>query len=102
MRLLAWTRRSAVIDEACALASRGRVRLLKIDAEGAEYRTLLTATKLHLIDEICGESHNNVPWQDELPGIAGLTRRLEEQGFVVTHIDNGPNTSIFWARRQPC
>ena len=78
------------------------MRLLKIDAEGAEYPTLLTAEKLHLVDEICGESHNNVPWQDELPGIAGLTQRLEEQGFVVTHIDNGPNTSIFWARRQPC
>ena len=33
---------------------------------------------------------------------AAFTHRLEEQGFAVTHIDNGPNTSIFWARRQPC
>ena len=91
-----------LIDEASSLSPRGRVRLLKIDAEGAEYPTLLTAERLHLVDEICGESHNNVPWQDELPGIAGLTRHLEEQGFIVTHIDNGPNTSIFWARRPPC
>ncbi len=91
-----------LIDEACVLSPNGRVRLLKIDAEGAEYPTLLTAQQLHLVDEICGESHNNVPWHDELPGMSGLTNRLQELGFVVTHIDNGPNTSIFWARRQPC
>ena len=28
-----------LIDEACELSSNGRVRLLKIDAEGAEYPT---------------------------------------------------------------
>ena len=58
--------------------------------------------KLHLVDELRGESHNNVPWHEKLPGIAGLTNRLQELGFVVTHVDNGPNTSIFWARRQSC
>ena len=36
---------------------RRRVRLLKLDCEGAEWPILLTARTLHLIDEICGEFH---------------------------------------------
>jgi FkbM family methyltransferase len=34
-----------------------RVRLLKLDCEGAEWPILLTSRKLDLIDEICGEFH---------------------------------------------
>jgi FkbM family methyltransferase len=34
-----------------------RVRLLKLDCEGAEWPILLTSQRLHLIDEICGEFH---------------------------------------------
>ena len=34
-----------------------RVRLLKLDCEGAEWPILLTSQKLDLIDEICGEFH---------------------------------------------
>lgn len=34
-----------------------RVRLLKLDCEGAEWPILLTSRRLHLIDEICGEFH---------------------------------------------
>ena len=34
-----------------------RVRLLKVDCEGAEWPILLTSRRLHLIDEICGEFH---------------------------------------------
>lgn len=36
---------------------RRRVRLLKLDCEGAEWPILLTSRRLHLIDEICGEFH---------------------------------------------
>ena len=71
---------------------------LRLEGQAGRLATQLIA----VVVELCGESHNNVPWQDDVPGIAGLTHRLEEQGFVVTHIDNGPNTSIFWARRQSC
>ncbi len=34
-----------------------RIRLLKLDCEGAEWPILLTSQRLHLIDEICGEFH---------------------------------------------
>jgi FkbM family methyltransferase len=34
-----------------------RVRLLKLDCEGAEWPILLTSKRLGLIDEICGEFH---------------------------------------------
>ena len=34
-----------------------RVRLLKLDCEGAEWPILLTSQRLDLIDEICGEFH---------------------------------------------
>ena len=35
----------------------GRIRLLKLDCEGAEWPILLTSRTLHLVDEICGEFH---------------------------------------------
>jgi FkbM family methyltransferase len=34
-----------------------RIRLLKLDCEGAEWPILLTSRRLDLIDEICGEFH---------------------------------------------
>jgi FkbM family methyltransferase len=34
-----------------------RVRLLKVDCEGAEWPILLTSRRLHLVDEIVGEFH---------------------------------------------
>jgi FkbM family methyltransferase len=34
-----------------------RVRLLKLDCEGAEWLILLTSQRLSLVDEICGEFH---------------------------------------------
>jgi FkbM family methyltransferase len=34
-----------------------RVRLLKLDCEGAEWPIVLTSRRLHLLDEICGEFH---------------------------------------------
>jgi len=41
------------------LTNRGekRIRLLKLDCEGAEWPILLTSQRLELIDEICGEFH---------------------------------------------
>ena len=34
-----------------------RIRLLKLDCEGAEWPIVLTSRRLHLLDEICGEFH---------------------------------------------
>jgi FkbM family methyltransferase len=47
-------------DEIADRATEGgakRIRLLKLDCEGAEWPILLTSRRLHLIDEICGEFH---------------------------------------------
>jgi FkbM family methyltransferase len=47
-------------DEIVDRATEGeakRVRLLKLDCEGAEWPILLTSRRLHLIDDICGEFH---------------------------------------------
>jgi FkbM family methyltransferase len=44
-----------------------RVRLLKLDCEGAEWPILLTSRRLDLIDEICGEFHE---LGGEFPGIS--------------------------------
>ncbi len=94
----------AIIDEIVRdRAGRGRVRLLKLDCEGAEWPILLTSQRLSLIDEIVGEFH-------ELGGdaleigegrpqtplifsstrvsrfiIDELTRCLDDAGFDVTH-----------------
>lgn len=45
-----------IIDEVTNHGEK-RVRLLKLDCEGAEWPILLTSRRLHLIDEICGEFH---------------------------------------------
>lgn len=34
-----------------------RIRLVKLDCEGSEWPILYTSSRLHLIDEICGEYH---------------------------------------------
>jgi Methyltransferase FkbM domain len=47
-------------DDVVDLVTNGgerRVRLLKLDCEGAEWPILLTSRRLHLIDEIIGEFH---------------------------------------------
>lgn len=48
------------LDDIVDLATnkgRSRVRLLKLDCEGAEWPILLTSQRLDLVDEICGEFH---------------------------------------------
>lgn len=101
-----------------------RVRLLKLDCEGAEWPILLTSERLHLIDEICGEFH-------ELGGqfleisegrerkepifqterlkdftIEGLTKYLDKAGFSVSHRRHRRPTGaleglgLFFARRH--
>jgi FkbM family methyltransferase len=49
----------AIDDVVDVVTNRGerRVRLLKLDCEGAEWPILLTSRRLHLVDEIVGEFH---------------------------------------------
>jgi FkbM family methyltransferase len=44
------------LDELIELAG-GRVRLAKLDCEGAEWPALLSASRLGAVEEICGEYH---------------------------------------------
>ncbi len=91
-----------VIDLATNHGER-RVRLLKLDCEGAEWPVLLTSRRLHLIDEIVGEFHEiGGPFleisEDRLASspvfqtdrvarftIDELARSLQEAGFQVTY-----------------
>src|SRR5262245_59586419 len=79
-----------------------RVRLLKLDCEGAEWPALLTSRRLHLVDGIAGEFHeiggpfleigedrpsSRVFHTDRVARftIDELVRTLQEAGFHVTH-----------------
>ena len=91
-----------VVDLATNRGER-RVRLLKLDCEGAEWPIVLTSRRLHLIDEIVGEFHElggpfleigenrpsnaHVFHSDRVARftIAELVRFLREAGFCVTY-----------------
>lgn len=47
----------AIVRFAADLADNGRIRLLKMDCEGAEWPILLTTHLLPLVDEVIGEYH---------------------------------------------
>ena len=91
-----------VVDLATNRGER-RVRLLKLDCEGAEWPIVLTSRRLHLIDEIVGEFHElggpfleigenrpsnaHVFDSDRVAGftIEELVRFLRDAGFCVTY-----------------
>lgn len=97
-------------DDVVELASDGgkrRIRLVKIDCEGSEYPILLTATSLHLVDEICGEYHvlpeasfSNCTDLAPRCNIEALLAHLEQEGFTVEHHPSGEYPlGHFFARR---
>ena len=91
-----------VVDLATNRGER-RVRLLKLDCEGAEWPIVLTSQRLHLIDEIVGEFHElggplleigenrpSNPYVFRSARVAGFTieelaRFLRDAGFGVTY-----------------
>lgn len=101
-----------------------RVRLLKLDCEGAEWPILLTSRRLHLIDEICGEFHEIggqfLEISEDRPSsqpvfhhpqitnfvIEELSTFLTAAGFTVTHRRHRRTTGtleglgLFFARRE--
>jgi FkbM family methyltransferase len=101
-----------------------RVRLLKLDCEGAEWPILLTSQRLGLIDEICGEFHEIggqfLEIGEDRPGkqpvfafanvekftIDVLVEHLSAAGFTVTwqrHVRPGGSPEglgLFFATRE--
>jgi FkbM family methyltransferase len=87
----------------------GRVRLLKLDCEGAEWPILLTSSLLGRIDAVCGEYHiEEFPDLFRVAGCGPFTPQLLEQalgdaGFgVVVRPRPGsaaPEVGHFFARR---
>ena len=100
------------LDEAIRLASedgKRRIRLLKIDAEGAEFPALATCTKLDLVDEIVGECHEIGDLGGMLPGLPWFSKYtmdelaefLKKQGFAVETKAMKPNPlHLFFAKRK--
>lgn len=88
------------ILEWCAPSAKsGRVHLLKIDAEGAEFPALLKMTRFDLVDEICGEIHNGTIYDGEPRSFVDIRWALSAAGFYVESFPNGPTTVLFWARK---
>lgn len=69
----------ALVDQASA-GGRRRIRLAKLDCEGAEWPILLTARHLDRIDAICGEYHlGPFPACYQVAGVGAFATRLLEQ-----------------------
>jgi len=60
----------------------GPIDLLKLDIEGAEYRTIDACTKLSSISAIVGEMH--LEGREERHLLESLTKRLDDHGFTVS------------------
>lgn len=85
-----------------------RVRLMKVDCEGAEYAILLNSHELHRVEQICGEWH--FAWPEHVQSLEPKAKSpqvlwdfLESQGFDVrvtkAAVLNG-NLGHFWAYRK--
>ena len=113
-----------IVDRATNRGER-RVRLLKLDCEGAEWPILLTSQRLDLIDGICGEFHEiggpfleigeDRPAKDPVFSLEGsatftidvLAGHLEGAGFAVTwrrhrrRDGTVEGLGLFFATREP-
>jgi FkbM family methyltransferase len=72
----------------------GRVRLLKLDCEGAEY-AILDGVDLSNVDQVCGEAHA-LDWRGRNWSVEDVAAALGE-AFEMTTFKNGPDTWLFWA-----
>ncbi len=89
------------IEQAAAASPDGRVYLMKIDAEGAEFPCLLYSESLHLVDRICGEIHSSTFEELSNADLADrLLGHLRAVGYTVETFANGPATLLFWAHRS--
>lgn len=94
-----------VVAEAAGASAHGRVRLVKLDAEGSEFPILYTSRTLDCVDTIVGEYHDH-RWHDgqhpgDLPPFAveRLSDHLRSWGFVVAWRERAPGIGMFRATR---
>lgn len=96
----------SVLEELCP--NRRRIRLLKLDCEGAEWPILLTSRRLDCVDALCGEYHlGPMSALFDVPGFPAfrpelLRDTLTRQGFTVELIPLPPvphPCGLFFARR---
>lgn len=87
----------------CVLSTLPRIRLLKLDCEGAEKPILDAVRSLDNVQEVVGELHYQLPVEGgEPPTDEWLRRRLGELGMTDVVIEPGHNpafNSNFWAKR---
>jgi FkbM family methyltransferase len=97
-----------LVERACARGP-GRVRLAKLDCEGAEWPALLTSRALHRVDALCGEYHLG-PLSEQFAGTADPARAravladcLAAHGLrcrLAPH-PQAPHLGLFFAERGP-
>lgn len=92
---------------------KGRLRMVKMDAEGSEWPVLLSSKTLPHVDEIVGEYHEfgvgdapEPPAAVRVPGVARYTRRdlarhLRRAGFRVRLAGDRRRWGMFYARCGP-
>lgn len=99
----------------CAESPDGRVGLLKLDCEGAEWPALAGCTLLHRVDRVAGEYHLPMvggvgaksagPLAERAgvtPSAAWLRRVLRDAGFAAVDVPDvrpGHGSALFFARR---
>ena len=107
---LAASVQAVALDEAIVDAARpfGRVSIMKLDCEGAEFPALLSSTRLDLVDHIVGEWHEFTPaatdpaFLSDYPAgfkIEDLQAFLEAAGFRVVLERDTDTLGHFWAGR---
>jgi hypothetical protein len=83
---------TVTLDDVLAHAG-GRVRLLKLDCEGAEY-AILDGVDLSNVDQVCGEAHA-LTWRGRKWSVEDVATALGQP--EMTTFKNGPDTWLFWA-----
>lgn len=87
-----------VLLQAIRLSSNGRIRLLKLDCEGAEMEILAGALLLDRVDEITGEYHDRTSYTRE--HLEGILRTAGFDYVKVGRIEPPWRTSQFRAKRN--
>ncbi len=97
-----------LLDRAARASKNGRVKLLKLDCEGAEWPIIATSRKLGLVDEVVGEFHSaHLLLADPLLfsglpefSVEWLKDRLEQSGFSVDLQPTEHGRGLFKAKRE--
>jgi FkbM family methyltransferase len=91
-----------LVDEILCHSANGKIKMLKIDCEGAEWPILLTSKKLTSFESIIGEYHL---WgYGEERGIRELRELFYDNGFIVQIVPHAVvpyKQGNFWAYKKP-